>query len=110
MEIRPFSVGWFSVSTAYTVAGIALNYKKILPLNIGCLVRFRIDLPSCNHSCLPIQYRPDKIHFHVVVSFLLLSNPIVSDQIGNHHFILTTNGTLPSTRASTSISQQYGTG
>ena len=40
-------------------------------------------------------YRPDKIHFHVVVSFLLLSNPIVSDQIGNHHFILTTNGTLP---------------
>jgi len=31
----------------------------------------------------------------VVVSFLLLSNPIVSDQTGNHHFILTTNGTLP---------------
>jgi len=32
----------------------------------------------------------------VVVSFLLfLSNPIVSDQTGNHHTILTTDGTLP---------------
>jgi hypothetical protein len=46
-------------------------------------------------SRLPTQYRFDKICPHDGLLSLFLPNPIVSDQTGNRHFILTTDGTLP---------------